>query len=188
MLDGNCCCKDGCVYPITNKTHRLCKIHSWERNHKGQDYFEYHQNKKVQYVKKMQERVVSKVAENPPKPYIWKSKKEPKPIKPVSDKMSVMLEVYSKKRKVYLSENPQCEAHFCNCATSEEELTIHHKMGRVGYASDMKRELEIPLLIDEDYFLAVCGVAHRWIEDNVEKAKEWGYSVGRNTVAENEAC
>ena len=115
-----------------------------------------------------------------PKPYLWKSKKVPKPINPLSKKMASSLEIYAQKKKQYVKKNPECEAHFCNCNVATEHLTIHHKMGRVGYANDEKRDLNIPLLIDEDYFLAVCLSAHRWIEDNLAKAKAWGFSLDRN--------
>ena len=94
--------------------------------------------------------------------------------------MAKSLRVYAKQKQLYVKENPDCEAHFCNCGTRTEELTIHHKLGRVGYATDQKRELNIPLLIDQDYFMAVCISAHRWIEDNVGQAKKWGYSLDRN--------
>jgi len=183
MVEGNLCSKEDCNYPVVNKTHKLCQIHSWERNHKGQDYFEHQQRKQKKYTQKMQERVAEKAKEKTPTTFYWKSKKEPTPIKPVSDKMAKSLEIYNKKRKNYLRENPECEAHFCNCHTPSDQLTIHHKMGRIGHANDEKRTLEIPLLIDEDYFMAACSTAHRWIEDNVAQAKEWGYSLDRNTLS-----
>ena len=85
--------------------------------------------------------------------------------------MASSLNTYAQKKKEYLKTNPECEAHFCNCNTPTEHLTIHHKMGRVGYASGIKREQGVPLLQDADYFLAVCVSAHRWIEDNPAKAK-----------------
>ena len=187
MIDDTVCCKEECNYPITNKTHKLCKVHSWERNHNGQDFFEHQQKKQREYTKSMQERAAEKAKTKPPKVYVWKPKKPQTPIKPVSTKMAKSLSVYAKKKLVYLKENPECEAHFCNCITPSDQLTIHHKMGRVGYASDEKRTLEIPLLIDEDFFMAACGTAHRWIEDNVAQAKEWGYSLDRNTVGVEES-
>ena len=182
MIDVSCCSKEGCTYPVTNKTHKLCQVHSWEKNHKGEDFFEHKQNKQKEYTKKMQDRVIAKAKRNPPKVYIWKPKKKQAPIKPVSTKMAKSLDLYGKKKISYLKNNPECEAHFCNCNTPKEELTIHHKMGRVGFGTEEKRQLDIPLLIDEDYFMAACGASHRWIEDNVAQAKEWGYSLDRNTI------
>jgi hypothetical protein len=182
MMEDNYCSKEDCSFPVTNKTHKLCQIHSWERNHKGQDFFKHQQKKKNEYAKRMQEKAVIKAKTTPLKPYVWKAKKKQSPIRPVSEKMAVSLTIYAKKKKVYIKENPECEAHFCNCGTREEELTIHHKLGRVGYATDEKRELEIPLLIDSDYFMAACLTAHRWIEDNVGQAKKWGYSLDRNAI------
>lgn len=178
MEDTNCC-KENCTYPIVNKTHKLCQVHNWERTHNGQDFFEHQKNKKREYSKRMQDKAIQKAKDNPPKPYIWKSKKKPTPIKHVSKKMAKTLDVYGKIKKEYIKDNPECEAHFCNCNTPSEELTIHHKMGRIGYATKEKREMEVTLLIDKDYFMASCGSAHRWIEDNVAQAKEWGYSLDR---------
>ncbi|MDB4297355.1 hypothetical protein N9901_01230 [Flavobacteriaceae bacterium] len=179
MESSNCCTKENCTYPIVNKTHKLCQTHNWERTHKGLDYFEYHQNKKIGYAKKMQERALEKAKKTPPKPYLWKPKKPQAPINKISAKMEKSLELYSFAKKEYLKDNPQCEAHFCNCTTPTEELTIHHKMGRIGYENDEKRQQEIPLLLDKDNFMAACMSAHRWIEDNVSQAKKWGYSLNR---------
>jgi hypothetical protein len=181
-MESQYCSKEDCNYSVVNKTHKLCQIHSWERNHKEQDFFEYQQKKQKQYATKMKEKEVEKMRKSPPKPSFWKSKKKQIPIKPVSVKMAVSLGVYAQKKKFYIKQNPECEAHFCNCGTRSEDLTIHHKLGRVGYATNEKRELDIPLLIDEDYFMAACIVAHRWIEDNVAQAKSWGYSLDRNAL------
>jgi len=70
------------------------------------------------------------------------------------------LSTYVIVRKEYIKEDPQYEAHFCNCNTPPEELTIDHKMVRIGYAI-YKRRIEIPLLLDKDTFVASCGPAHR---------------------------
>ena len=182
MFENTSCSKENCSYPVVNKTHKLCQVHNWERTHKGQSFFEYQQQKKNEYAKRMQNRAIEKAKKTPPKPYIWKPKKKPIPIKQVSDKMAKALGVYGKIKKEYIKDNPECEAHFCNCSTPSEELTIHHKMGRIGYANEEKRQMEITLLHDKDYFMASCGSAHRWIEDNVAQAKEWGYSLDRITV------
>lgn len=184
MRGENCCSKENCTYPIVNKTHKLCQIHSWERNHKGQDFFEHQQQKQKEYTQRMLAKAMEKAKETPPKLYVWKPKKTPVRINAVSDKMTKALSVYAQQKKVYIKEHSECEAHFCNCGTRPEELTIHHKLGRVGYATAEKRALDIPLLIDSDYFMAVCLTAHRWIEDNVGQAKAWGYSLDRNALRE----
>lgn len=186
-IEDNCCSKEDCSYPIVNKTHKLCQTHNWERNHNGENFFEHKQKKQNEYAKRMQDRAFEKAKKNPPKPYVWKPKKKPTPIKPVSSKMAKALDIYGKQKQVYIKENPECEAHFCNCATPSAELTIHHKMGRIGYASEEKRLLDIPLLLDNDYFMAACGSAHRWIEENVAQAKEWGYSLDRIVVRLDES-
>lgn len=183
-MENNCCSKEECNYPVVNKRHQLCQVHNWERTHNGESFFEHQQKKQKEYTERMQLKAMEKAKKNPPKPYIWKPKKPQAPIKPISNKMAKSLEVYAKKKKAYLKEHPECEAHFCNCNTKPDQLTIHHKMGRVGFATDEKRALDIPLLIDSDYFLAVCITAHRWVEDNVAQAKSWGYSLDRNTQKE----
>lgn len=59
------------------------------------------------------------------------------------------------------------------------ESQIHHKRGRTGYADQWARDLDISLLIDVRYFLAVSAEGHKKIEDNPDWAKERGYSLDR---------
>lgn len=89
-----------------------------------------------------------------------------KKIQAVSEKMLNQLAAYRRKRKKYLLEHPECEAKISPlcCGKSDQ---VHHKKGRGQY------------LADERYFLAVDFPCHRWIEENVEKAKEMGFSVDR---------
>lgn len=56
---------------------------------------------------------------------------------------------------------------------------IHHKMGRIGYADQWARDLDISLLIDVRYFLAVSREGHNKIEKFPNWAKERGYSLDR---------
>ena len=56
---------------------------------------------------------------------------------------------------------------------------IHHMKGRIGYASQEKREKGISLLIDVDFFLAVSREGHIWIDANTELALLRGFSLLR---------
>jgi hypothetical protein len=59
---------------------------------------------------------------------------------------------------------------------------IHHKMGRVGFADAAKREMDLPLLIDPDYFLAVNRPGHQWIESHREEAIAKGWTIPRSST------
>lgn len=109
-----------------------------------------------------------------------KNKKKPvnrlkKPIPGVSDKMKKLLYKYGKVRKQFLSlpENQICPV------TGQKATTIHHKMGRIGYADDLARKTDTPLLIDTRFFLSVSMEGHRKIEENPNWAKEMGFSLDR---------
>lgn len=83
--------------------------------------------------------------------------------------MSANLREYKKVRENYLSKQINCEAELSGC--NFEANQIHHKKGRMGN-----------LLIDDKYFLAVCGNCHHWIENNPVQAKELGFSLDRLTI------
>lgn len=108
-----------------------------------------------------------------------KKKTSPKKVKripKISKKQSDMLLKYKKIRIEFLShpENKYCPV------TGYRATEIHHKMGKIGFADDWAREFNVPLLIDERYFLAVSRVGHNRIELNPEWAKENNYSENRN--------
>lgn len=58
-------------------------------------------------------------------------------------------------------------------------ITCHHQMGRIGFADDWARENDMPLLIDERYWMPLCFEAHKFIELHPDFAKENGYSYSR---------
>lgn len=97
------------------------------------------------------------------------------PVKPVSGKQKILLAKYHKQRLVFLSkpENKKCPVF--SLPTTE----IHHKQGRKGYADDWARENNVPLLLDERFWLAVSRTGHRKIEENPTWAKREGFSVSR---------
>lgn len=61
----------------------------------------------------------------------------------------------------------------------DETFTVHHKAGRVGYADKWAEEMEIPLLLDVRWFLAVDMECHEYIEKHPTIAKSRGWSVTR---------
>jgi hypothetical protein len=98
-----------------------------------------------------------------PEPRAKKSKAK---IKPVSTKQAKALSNYAKVRKDFLSKHLFCEANLTGCLVIADQ--IHHVEGRLG-----------ELLIDPNNFLAVCGVCHRFIEDNPTEALKMGFSKKR---------
>jgi hypothetical protein len=96
-----------------------------------------------------------------------------KPIAKVSDNQGKLLVRYQRKRKVFLR-GKKCQCKFPhNCSTI---LTVHHMQGRVGYADEWARENEMPLLLDERFWLPACLDGHTYIEEHKKWACENGYS------------
>lgn len=101
--------------------------------------------------------------------------KKQKPIKKIGAKHQKLLSQYTKIRRTFLS---QPENQYCP-VTGLKVTEIHHMMGKVGFADDWAREFNVPLLIDERYFLAVHRLGHNKIESEPAWAKKMGYSVQR---------
>ncbi len=97
------------------------------------------------------------------------------PVKRVSTKMKTQLAKYHR-LKIKFMERPENKL----CPVNGQATTdVHHMMGRVGFADDFARENDIPLLLDERFWLAVSRSGHRWIEENPTQAKERGFSHDR---------
>ena len=98
-----------------------------------------------------------------------------KPIPKVSKKMQINLAKYTVKKLEFMGrpENKICPI------TREPTTDIHHRMGRVGFADEWARITNIPLLLDERYFLAVSRRGHKHIEENPDWAKKMKYSLDR---------
>jgi hypothetical protein len=98
-----------------------------------------------------------------------------KPIPKVSKKRAVENAKYTVKKIIFMSkpENKICPV------TGQPTTDIHHKAGRVGFADSWARINNIPLLLDERFWLAVSREGHRQIEEQPEWAKENGYSLKR---------
>lgn len=99
--------------------------------------------------------------------------KQCKQIKRVSGKMASLLPVYSVKRVRFLKHKK------CAVFPDQNATTVHHQMGRIGYADQWARENDIPLLLDERYWLPTSMDGHTKIENNPEWAIENGYSYSR---------
>lgn len=93
-------------------------------------------------------------------------KQRPKPIAKASEGRAKENKEYMVLRKVYLENNPWCQANIAGC--TREATTVHHQTGRIG-----KR------LIDVSTFVGLCGNCHNFCEHNSEWAKENGYSLNR---------
>lgn len=92
-----------------------------------------------------------------------------KPIPPRSQKRSKEEKLYSAKRVLYLQNHPMCEAHLPGICT-DYATDIHHMSGRIG-----------DLLLDTNYWKALCRKCHDYVENNPEIAKEKGLSINRLT-------
>ncbi len=100
--------------------------------------------------------------------------KKHKPIPKVSGKMARMLQEYSKLKK------PWIKGKMCAVLKNVPATDIHHKKGRVGFADKFARDNDIPLLLDERYWLPVSRAGHIKIELLPEWAKEQGFSLSRS--------
>jgi hypothetical protein len=87
-------------------------------------------------------------------------------ISPRSEKRSKEERSYAARRILFLKDNPMCQAALPSCNKFANQ--VHHKKGRIG-----------DLLIDTQYWLAVCYTCHVWIELNPNEAKELGFSLNR---------
>lgn len=95
----------------------------------------------------------------------WYKLDAPKKISPVSRKMRVIMDEYSKKRAAFLVVHAKCQAKLVGC--TGEATDVHHKAGRG------ENHLKIST------WLAVCRSCHNWIELNPLEAKELGLSENR---------
>lgn len=83
----------------------------------------------------------------------------------VSEKRKEQNAEYAILREAFLKENPKCAC----CGDPSQH--VHHRAGR---QNDM--------LLEKQYFMAVCDGCHREIHDNPEWARQQGYMILRTTV------
>lgn len=102
-------------------------------------------------------------------------KKQASPIPKVSGKMSSLLTQYSHKKTKWIA-GKRCAVYPDSPAT-----TVHHIRGRVGFADLWARENNIPLLLDERFWIACSIKGHKFIEDNRDWAISKGFTIPRST-------
>lgn len=103
-------------------------------------------------------------------------KTRPDPISKVSGKMAKALGHYSRQKAQWI------KGKRCAVYPQHQATDVHHKKGRVGYADQWARENNIPLLLDERFWLPVSRGAHDRIELNPTWARKMGYSETRAEV------
>lgn len=86
------------------------------------------------------------------------------PIKKISKKRQKENAEYEKVKAEYFKEHPVCE--FPGCLS--QEITLHHKKGRIG-----------SFLTDKRYFCSLCWEHHYWIETHPNQARELGLYLKR---------
>lgn len=94
-------------------------------------------------------------------------------LRKVSKKRAKLNREYSKIRNEWIK-GKKC----ARCGT-ERNLTVHHSKGKQGYANEEKRLMDIHLLVDTDYFVALCLTCHIHVEKNPNEARDNGWSVSR---------
>lgn len=97
------------------------------------------------------------------------------PIKKVSEKQARLLAMYNGKRKAWI------RGKKCAVFKDRPAEDVHHIAGRsaTAYYDEWARERDIPLLLDERFWLPVSREAHIEIEKRPEWAKRMGYSEDR---------
>lgn len=105
--------------------------------------------------------------------YCWSAHKTTGKIKPTikqkripprSPKRIIQDAEYSKKRIIFLTDNPLCQAHLPGICTNLS-TDVHHKKGRVG-----------TLFLDETHWLSVCRACHSYIETHPKESRLIGHS------------
>ena len=98
-----------------------------------------------------------KYKKDPPKPKVQK------PIAPKSKKQRILDSAYTKLRRIYLTNNPTCQACLPGC--SGEATDIHHT-----YAGANRSEY----FLSVSTWLGVCRGCHDWIHANPKEARSMG--------------
>jgi hypothetical protein len=98
-----------------------------------------------------------------------------KPIEKVGKGMQNKLRAYAVKKARWI------KGKKCAVYPSQPATEIHHMMGRVGYADEWARENDMPLILDERFWLPVSHEAHVKITNDSKWAWENQYSFKRVT-------
>lgn len=90
-----------------------------------------------------------------------------KPIANKSQKQSKLDKLYSQLRKIFLTDNPNCQAALPCCQGGATD--VHHKKGRGKWYLVVKT------------WMAVCRPCHDWIETHPIEATEMGFRESKLT-------
>ena len=108
-----------------------------------------------------------------------------KKIRQYSDKKLEQINQYTRDKKEFFK-NP--ENRICKVCGEGGADSIHHAKGKVGYADDWAAMNDIPLLLDQRFWIPIHSfrvnpklgcTCHQWVEEHPEKAKELGLSQNR---------
>jgi hypothetical protein len=110
----------------------------------------------------------------PKKPIDFSKAKPRSPINKVSKKQAVLNSKYSVDRIQFLSkpENKICCVEGCGKVAD----TVEHQKGRKGFADDYARENNIPLILDQRFWLPCCLEHNLEFENNPELSKQYQLS------------
>jgi uncharacterized Zn finger protein (UPF0148 family) len=104
-----------------------------------------------------------------------KAPEQGKPIEKASVNMKGKLGKYAGKKARWI------KGKKCAVYPSQPATEIHHMMGRVGFADEWARENDMPLMLDERFWLPVSHEAHVKITNDSKWAWENQYSFKRVT-------
>lgn len=98
----------------------------------------------------------------------WYQNQPPKRILPISKKMKIEVDKYTKQRLLFLIANPYCKAKLQEC--THVSTDVHHSEGRTG-----ENHLKMST------WVALCRSCHQYLELHPLIAKELGFSKNRLT-------
>ena len=149
---GTCIVTPGCTNPIENQDTGACSSCGRAlRKAEEQEVKELEKLKNAQKTGKLKQQKIA----------------------PVSEKMAKLLSQYSKEKKEWIKDK-RCVVYPDQLAT-----TIHHAMGRIGFADQWARDNNVPLLLDKRHWIPASLEGHTWIETHPEESKKKGWSKDR---------
>lgn len=105
-------------------------------------------------------------------------KKKVSAIRKVSKKREVINRQYTEIRREYLKTHTVCFIDGCDKIAT----TIEHRAGRIGFADEFARLINIPLIIDTRFFAPCCLRHNLELENNPELSRM--YQLSKITLSE----
>lgn len=90
-----------------------------------------------------------------------------------SSKMQEAISKYSPKKQKWIA------GKICEVYPEQKAVQVHHRLGRVGYADQWAVDNNMPLLLDERFWMAVSQEGHDFIELNRKLSGEKGWILSR---------